>query len=323
MEINVSQIIIEKLNEYSQEDTFKAQLSSLKASKLVEWVESCERKLNPLLKMMDPNTMSMMGRQNFLRLLESEDPAKQAIAVKAQEELTAYKNTIIKILERNNSDMSRDDLLSFLIGPDAFLLDEYSVCYLQRFSNSDEWCILWTHSTLNDQSIYSTKVGYSLQDTGPYALEDDIRNDWLNSIPPDLSSTDIPNRIVKEKKITKKISDNVKDFQSKSIPILQNWNNCSDEELMIVKNGILSFNDLDDLLIHSNLRITAPSNSNFQTIKGFINCESYSRPCEINIDDFLLKIDNYESNSSRSIIEKMKRGQYIPRKKTSNFIQRG
>lgn len=317
MEINFSEIIIEKLKKCSQGGTTEAKLSSQKVSKLIEWIDSCKKNLQPLLKMMNPNTISMMGRQNFLRLLDSEDPIKQAIARKAEEELTDYKNTILKILELKNADLSREDLLPFLIGPNAFLLDEYNISYKIQKSSSGDQGLFWTHNN------YFQQVSYSLEDTGPYSLEDNIRNDWLNDLPRYLTEADIPDRIIKVKIITKKISNEVKDFQLKSIPILKNWNNCSDDELMFVKNGIILLNNLNDHITHLNLKITQPSSPDFQTIGGFINCMSYSRPFEIGIDDFLLKIDNFSPKSSISLIEKMKSGKYQPPKSHQQLYKRG
>lgn len=179
-------------------------------------IHSLQEQLAALQDKTKVDTLPMMATQRMAAQINHANPKTREFAIKSKERLDAYVASIKEALIKCKADMTRTDLLDYLIGPKGFLFDEYRLEPMKSRSWRFEDIYNFEHPDVHDAAF-----GYRLNNDGPSALEDEIREDLSRRVDP----SRIPKPIIKDSTITKPLTEKMKELQAELLPILKNWNN--------------------------------------------------------------------------------------------------
>ncbi len=179
-------------------------------------IHSLQEQLAALQDKTKVDTLPMMATQRMAAQIHHANPKTREFAIRSKERLDAYVASIKEALIKCKADMTRTDLLDYLIGPKGFLFDEYRLEPMKSRSWRFEDIYNFEHPDVHDAAF-----GYRLNNDGPSALEDEIREDLSCRVDP----SRIPKPIIKDNTITKPLTEKMKELQAELLPILKNWNN--------------------------------------------------------------------------------------------------
>ena len=171
--------------------------------------------------------LSMMQRQGLAEYVRHEDPALRKVAENAKAILEEYRLSVTATLRICNADLTREDLLAYLIGPKGYLLEHYGFQL-----NGITACT----STSNPFIFNNKGFFYKLTNAAPYVLEQEIRDD-LQRI--GVSAASLPAPLIVEKKFTKKQTKEAIRLRSAILPTLQRFSQASAEDVVLVKEALL------------------------------------------------------------------------------------
>lgn len=193
-----------------------------------------QKQLDKIRELSDPNKTTMMMRFNLSKHVN--DPLFGPVAVATKKHVDDYIETVSAALINGGADFLRRDLLDYLIGPKAFLFDTYGM--IVRAGGEEAY--QFSHPILDQ---YASPWVYYLENEGPMALENEIREDLTNK-GIDISHID---PVIKSRQTTQQVDHQREEFKSTLYQAFGRWMSTTDEEVNRVKERILSFNGLDRL----------------------------------------------------------------------------
>lgn len=180
----------------------------------VKTIETLTKKLTQLNEKTDFKQVSMKTKQRVSLLVNHFDPRIKEVALQAKQELDRYIESIKEALKRCEADMTRTDLLEYLIGPKEYLFDEYGLIPRNEDSEHEP------EFAFKHKLARTVPFRYTLDRDGPAYLEDEIREDMEQF----LDSENIPERFIKVRTYTRPISEKILQMQKEFLPLLNKWN---------------------------------------------------------------------------------------------------
>lgn len=242
--------------------------------------------------------VTMMERSNLVEYVRNPnnraDSGMRLRAAIAERELKEYRITILDALTKSGADMEREDLLEYLVGPKAYLLDAYGIEYSPGRFNSDQYCFRG-----KDVLMQMSGFGYALDDDGPYSLENRIlKNAFLWNFMENKPHCD---RIVKNNTFTVPVSKRpeVVALRAKIMPILDVWPVATDEERTMVKQLLIDFNGWSHLEITPEDIVITEKQTN--RLFGYIRHKFQT--FHVNFGNFYLIIKGNERWKSEEVVK--------------------
>lgn len=173
------------LNEYqSQIINWSRDIKNNEESPLNRGVDNCLDGENSLLNIFIVETK--FQRKIFLKRYQekivpyrneeyknSDCPFLQFLAAQSREAFQRYQEFILKCLTVSCADITRRDLIEYLIGPKAYLFDYYNI----RLKEENGYELVYIHPETNNEYA----VHYALENISPSDLEQEIRADCRNA----------------------------------------------------------------------------------------------------------------------------------------------
>lgn len=179
------------------------------------------------------------------------DPYFQAKTSKVHKLFTSYTQTIINLLERSGADMSRTDLLEYLVGPKGFLFARYGLT--PEDQNSNSLCFVpgligQCASERQNHMDSKTHFYYSLGNLGPKDLEEEIRRDLQVAI--ERASTyhelfvikELPPAIITHSEITRVLTPQQEHLRSLLLPVASEWPEIEEDKKRTIFQALLEIN---------------------------------------------------------------------------------
>lgn len=208
-------------------ETLQPQIDGLKRV-----INEYATKIQALRKKTDLSSqLPMLTLHQLARQADTENGIVKPYAQKAQEILKAYRITVLEALKACGADLSRGDLLEYLIGPKAYFFDYYGF-KIDTAANSHSPFI---KQITRDRSETFT---YRLENNGAYDLELEIWDDLNKS-----RVLQLPRRCMTKKEYTKPQTRAALEIRSICLPILRNWQNAKDKEITAVKQQLITHFD--------------------------------------------------------------------------------
>lgn len=215
--------------------------------------------------------------------LQNPDPEIRALAAQSLEIVANYRKEILTALEGCGAKMARTDLLSHLVGPDAFLLEHYG---LKPAGDKKEYPFVITGLTL--------EAGYRLENPSAWDLEEEIRTD----IQPYLRRGEqLPPRIVNEKIVTLPMSADLENLRCNVLPRFNMWSSLSPDVQAEIKMKIIQFNKWDQYGVLPEHIEFAPTSNDMDNsrILGDLR-KGYRRTIVLNTVTFALIVNTNTTN---------------------------
>lgn len=242
-------------------------------------ISYCEKNLGILLRKTDLKALPMMSRQHLSARANHPDPKIADLAKESQIILDEYKKNVLKGLEYCRADLSRKDLLDYVIGPKGYLFDDYGffIDYRQNFPKS-----AFFHPSSNQLSF-----AYSLANESARQLEGEIREDLLTATPDYV----LPDHFIKDKTITKPVTPEVAKLRDTLLPVLKNWSTATAEQKNIVLTALLEHNEWNKFdIVPSDLTLVCENISEDSAIKGTLQKFRNTFPVHFKLTDCVLLI---------------------------------
>lgn len=259
-------------------------LSQIK--KLQDTARQCRDNLDNLEKITKhPSPSALL---NLSRHILNPDPELANQAAAAMNRVQQYISEVRSALEGSRADMTRHDLLSYIIGPDALLFNYYGL-----YVTTTKPTFPFRHS-----SCTGTSFGYTLDNDSSYALEEEIRTDLLRV------GVSLPPRLITKSEETKPILPEVQALLDIILPKLHNLSTISDEELVILKQKLIDFNGWGVYEItHSDISFLSAT-GHLPIITGTLTKWGYGRTFTMKINDCRFILDTPgQSNPNRNSTE--------------------
>lgn len=212
---------------------------------------------------------------NLARHIQDPDPELATLAASALARVQKYESDVLSALKGCGADLTRTDLLPYIIGPKAFLFDH------------------WGFSLFNSRDpkfpFIVEKVGvfsFTLENDGPQDLEEEIRmNLGRNERNPHKP------RLIDNFEKTKPMTPELSALREFILPILDKGASATEEEMVQVKQRLIAHNGWD-------LYEITPADIEFVSLGSYPDIESgklnkwgRSRVFIMKKIDFLLRLD--------------------------------
>nr|NGX57716.1 hypothetical protein [Chlamydiota bacterium] len=181
---------------------------------------------------------------------DSEDPEIRALASEAHEKVEAYRQEILAVLKKSGADMSREDLLSCLVGPSAYLFDYYGL-YINNETTDPRFPFKVKGLITDSEDI---AFGYELHNPSPAKLEEEIRTDIEKRV-----AHEIPPPIL-EYEVDAFTTPEIDELREYFLPKLSKWLLLDREDKIETKRKLIEFNKWDGLgLVPKHIEIDQPT----------------------------------------------------------------
>lgn len=276
----------------------------LRIAGLKKQIEYCNSKMESGERIFNPKNMSLMTKQRLQVHLNSDNEFLRKVASEAKLGIEQYRESILGAQRRSGADMSRTDLLEYLIGPKGYLLDHYRLVPRESGMNTFPYI------------GYGQRFGYRLENDGPYDLESEIRNDVSRF------TSQLPERLIQTREITKLIPKECEELAQTVLPFLEKFSPDSPETKWTaplhrdIISKLYMYNGWDKLNVSpDNMRVTSvhKDENGIYHVKGQVFLGSSERliayPFSFRSNDYILLINDENVTGTDKVI-------------TANFIRR-
>lgn len=232
-----------------------------------------------------PDQMTIQMHRNALRWEFSDNVTVRSKVLESKAVVEQYKSHLLQVLKKSDADISRKDLLEYLVGPKEFLLARYGL----NFGESKDEKSPFTRPSL------SINFRYNLYNKGPWDLEEEIRTDLTPYV-------SLPERFIKQKEITMKLSDEQIAMRKDLLHIFKTWNDQTPSIQDKAINKVLSFNGWNCYQISSEHILFKQNTFREEEIQGLLGLNGKLIETRLDLQTFHLIIDPKDGTTGHDFV---------------------